>query len=800
MCTAIRQDMKSSLLFYRKWGGKMKKYFLLVHSNLRKAKGQTTAIIVLMLLAAVMLNLWLMLSMDYRQNFDRYHDKLNAEHVTLALADNSTELQEFIKLVLKNDSRTSGSSLDHVMQMTGTFPYNGGEITSPFIILNKETALSRPVGKVEIVEDSNIQNGIYMPILYKSDDIAVGKTITISIGGNKVTYTVCGFFNSIMAGSHNCAMCELILTDNSYKELEKAGYASKSTLCSVRLKDKAESENYETMLNNAVSARYPNIQTASNSYALVSQSRYISQMICSGIMSAMAFFILLIALIVMASNISNYIQIEMKNLGALKAMGYTCRQLICSLLLQFGSISSISVIAGTGISYILFPFINRMMTSQTGIPYMIRFLPLPLLLTFAILEGAVVTVVWLSAHRIKRIDPITALRQGIITHSFKQNHIPLEKTKFPLTPALALKTTLSGIKHNIIVCITMYVLSLILVFSGLMTENVIVNTEPFLNLIGGEVTDSCININIKTEKEFLRTIHADDRVEKIYLYHSLPVCHAGGTELTAAICDDFSQANNQDVVFEGRFPKYDNEIAPAAKYAKDNNLKIGDEITMTANGKKAAYIITGFTQTSNQLGKDCLLTRAGYERLGRLQNISYYLNIADDNLIDTFNREMKDRFGSEINSTINVKSTVDGGASIYVSLMMIIVVSILVLSAVIITFVLYLLVRTTLNNKRRDHGIMKALGFTTRQLILQTALSFMPAVMLSTAIGLIINSLIINPLTAVFLSGIGIVKCTFTVPAGFITIAGAGLILLAFAIVCLLSLKIRKITPRTLLN
>ena len=44
----------------------MGKSFLLVRSNLRKAKGQTIAIIVLIFLAALMLNLWLALAMDYQ--------------------------------------------------------------------------------------------------------------------------------------------------------------------------------------------------------------------------------------------------------------------------------------------------------------------------------------------------------------------------------------------------------------------------------------------------------------------------------------------------------------------------------------------------------------------------------------------------------------------------------------------------------------------------------------------------------------------------------------------------------------
>ena len=331
----------------------MRKGSILIRSNLHKAKGQAAAIVILILLAALMLDLWLMLSMDYKKNFDRYHEKLNEGHVTLAVDDDS--------------ARMRGS-------------YNDGEINSELILLEKQTALSRSVGKIEIVEDSGIESGIYMPMLYKSEDIAVGKTIQISVGSHKISYKVCGFFNSIMAGSHNCSMCALILTEDKYRELEETGYASRSILCSVRLKDKNESEDQETMLEETISSRYPDIRTASNSYALVYQSRYISQMVCAGIVSAMAFFILLIALVVIVSNINDYIQENMKDLGALKAIGYTGQQLIGPLLIQFVGLSLLAAVAGIGLSYCLFPYVNTMMISQTGIPYAVHFLPLPMLI------------------------------------------------------------------------------------------------------------------------------------------------------------------------------------------------------------------------------------------------------------------------------------------------------------------------------------------------------------------------------------------------------------------------------------
>lgn len=777
----------------------MRKLFLIARSNMRKAKGQSIAILVLITLSALMLNLWLMLSMDYKANFDRYHDKLNAEHVTISVDGNSDEIRDFLKQTLDNNYKISEYRLDDCQTMIGSFPYNGGQINGWLTFMEKSLATTRSIGKVEIVEEGEETSGIYLPMLYKSKDIAVGKDIEISIGSHQQTFTVCGFFNSIMMGSHNCVFTEIILSSDKYDELLSLGYAPVSTLCSIRLHNLSENLNVEADLKAKISTEFPNIIMLGNCYDIIAQSRYISQGICSAVMCVMAFLVLLIALVVIVSNIVNYIQVNIKNLGSLKALGYTSRQLILSLLTQFLCLTLFASVVGAGLSYCLFPAINTMMISQTGIPYTIRFLPLPIVVSFAVLCGLVSLFVWLTARKINKIEPIVALRSGVQTHNFKRNYVPLEKTKLPLNFALALKATLSSIKNNITVCITMFVLSLIVVFSGMLTENMIVDIMPFVNLIVGETSDSCINVNTDIEKEFLEVLHNDERVEKVNLYTTMNVTHYGGVEFMVNVCEDFSNLSNQSVVYKGRFPKYANEIAIAGKYAKEKSFDIGDEIEITANGKVEKYLITGLTQTTNNLGRDCLLTRDGYERLAKLPNASYYILLSNGTDIDEFNSEMKDRFSGNVWTAINVDSTVRSTCGVYVSLMTIIVIAILALSVVIIAFVLYLLVRTMLNNKKRDYGVMKSLGFTTKQLVLQTALSFMPSVIISTIVGVILSSIIINPLSSLFFSTIGIMKCTFKIPILFVTLSGLGLILLSFAIACLLSFKIKKITPHNLL-
>lgn len=190
---------------------------------------------VLILLAAAMLNMWLMLAMDYRQNFDRCHDRLHGEHVTLAMDSEPGEVRSFLTDVLEEEPEVTEYYMDDALCMVGNFAYNGGEVNTEFVILEKDAALERPIGRVEIVEEGDGETGVYLPMLYKTGDIAVGRLIELKIGSNTVNYPVSGFFNSVMAGSHNCGMCELLLTRDLYEELEERGYAPEATLLSVRL-------------------------------------------------------------------------------------------------------------------------------------------------------------------------------------------------------------------------------------------------------------------------------------------------------------------------------------------------------------------------------------------------------------------------------------------------------------------------------------------------------------------------------------------------------------------------------------
>ncbi len=775
----------------------MNKNLLLARSNIRKAKGQTAAIIVLVLLSSLMMNLWLMLGTDYKKNFDRTYDRLNDGHVTIAVYHADDELISFTEDMLKKRSDVTEYCVTETMGWVGFFEYNGGEINSNFIFLDKETALSRNVGKFEITEDGG-GSGLYLPMLY-GNDYSIGDEIELSVGSETLRYTVCGFFNSASVGSHNCSVCAMILTKDKYDELSRLGTIPSETFISVRIDDKTKSEAVETELKGLIE-EYTDVPFVSSSYVLVSSSRYISQSICASILSAMAFLITLIAAVVVSSNVMNYIHEDMQNLGALKAVGYRSGELISALISQFSGIALLTAAIGTALSYTIFPALNEMMIAQTGIPYSMRFLPIPCAVTLVFTVTVVAAAVFFSAKRIRKIEPITALRHGIQTHSFRKNHVPLDKTAAPLNFALALKNVFSEKKRNVTIAVTMLVLSLVIVFSSVMLDNFVLDEHKFVDLVIGVTEDALIDVLPTSEEELKDALQSDPRVEKYYLFTSTYVTHAGGVSLMATVCDDCQKITNQGVIVEGRFPKYDNEVAVAIKYSREKGLRIGDEISFTTGSNEEKYIISGYTQLSNNLGKDCLLTRGGFERVAKLGNCSYYIDLSDGTDIDAFCEEITEPFSGEVNGAMNIASIIEGTGRVYISLITVIVIAVLILSGVIVVFVMYLLVRTILNAKKRDYGVYKALGFTTGQLIIQTALSFMPPMIIFTALGLTLGSFVINPLMALFLGGIGIVKCTFAVPLCFNVIAGAGIVLFAFGAACLMSLRIRKIVPRKLLS
>ena len=96
----------------------------------------------------------------------------------------------------------------------------------------------------------------------------------------------------------------------------------------------------------------------SNDYASVKSARTVTSSIGTSIIVGFSVLLLLIALVVVNFRIKNSVEEEIRNIGALKALGYTSSQLIGTFLMQFTVLSLAGGLLGIICSYVVLPSLS----------------------------------------------------------------------------------------------------------------------------------------------------------------------------------------------------------------------------------------------------------------------------------------------------------------------------------------------------------------------------------------------------------------------------------------------------------
>lgn len=138
--------------------------------------------------------------------------------------------------------------------------------------------------------------------------------------------------------------------------------------------------------------------------------------------------------------------------------------------------------------------------------------------------------------------------------------------------------------------------------------------------------------------------------------------------------------------------------------------------------------------------------------------------------------------------------------SSYLSLVPIISTFMIVFVMLVTVLVVALLVTTMLVQTRRELGIKKAVGFTNRELSVQTRWTYLPAIGIGAAAGAVAGAFALSPLLQVLLGQIGVVKVG--VAASWVMTAGIALLVVAIGVAVLWasSLRIGRVSAYALVT
>ena len=771
--------------------------------NIRKSKSATFSLFIFIGVAALLLNIGLMVITQINAFYDSKVEQLKDPHAII-ITDYASYNSNYEEFIMNYPGVTETETEEIILMDIAKYKFGNGELTNVAAILNADH--NRDIGALKLIEKLNTSsaNDIFISYSFKTNGgYELGEKFTITYQDKDYNYRVAGFFETTMMGTTNIGAMKFMLPEASYQTLaEELDDGSEGLIISAVMEDQTES----TKLINDFSKEFPQTTVGkTTSYLLgldiemVKSVNTLTINIIAMILVAFAAIIVLVSLIVIKYRVSNSIEDDMANIGVLKAIGYTSRQILLSIILQFVLIAVSASVVGTAVSYALMPLIGSIIATLSGLMWIQIFDMFINLICICFVISCVVIVTVLSAIRIRKILPVSAFRGGIQTHNFRKNRFPLEKTGGGLHFLLATKSILANVKQNIMILLIIIALTFASVFSVVLYYNIASDKTAFVNLFGSEMSNLMIFVKPDAEaRELLNQIEQMDHVRKVNILDSISTKIDGQT-VSTNITDNYNLLEN-NTVYEGRHPKNENEISISWVVSNQINKGIGDTVDVESGMETVSFLVTGISQSMSNLGLEAALTMDGMQQLHsgyKPTTLYVYLDgISNKNFIENVQKQ----YGDYIVETFDIDENLESQIKVYTTAVSAVMMLVLTITVLVVVMILYLVIKTMIIKRKKEFGVMKAIGYSTIQLMYQISISFVPVLTTGVAIGGVLGYFFTNPMLSVLLSSAGVKRLDFTVHLPTVLMLCIGILILGYIVSMFVSLKIRRISAYSLIT
>ena len=560
-----------------------------------------------------------------------------------------------------------------------------------------------------------------------------------------------------------------------------------------------------------------------------------------------------IASIFMIRNkISNDIEDQMQQIGVLEALGYKSGEISLSYVGEYMISAGIGTLIGGVLAAIITPLANTAISVMLGRKVtssgdLILIIPVGLFILSVILLFALA-----KAGKVKKYPPVIAFRKGIKTHNFKKNILPLANLKGNVNVRIAFKESLRNIKTQLGVGICIVLSGILLIFGVLNYDFFKVGVQAFSSITGMEEPDLIITLNSGVDAyEFRDEMLEMPEVRKSLVTYEWLYYNIKGSDYDASAIayDDFSETENI-FLSEGRYPVHDNEAMISIQRSKRESLGIDDIIVVKSNGIEESYIITGVVGNFGN-GCNCIyLTSDGYKKINGGSNqdvVNVYLSDGVD--VEEFSSMLTSKFGQSVDSEfgetgdtledhlsdaakekiatliskygvtdldwavqigdkvytgnsrqfviksiLNFKHLNESQAGQIARISKVVSLVIVIAAILIVALILGIIAASNVKRRSRELGIMKGLGYSSKNLMTQAAAGIIPVTMVSVSISCYLGSLI-NKLFWLYIWG---ADMHTSLPV--VIISGIMMVVFCYIVTYIGAGKIRKISVTELIT
>lgn len=811
----MNRDTRNSSPSFLKWGGNVNKLWMLALANIRKTKSASATLVVMFIIAAFLLNAGLLVVINYGNFFSNLKEELKTSDVYFALPDKiyTNEVKTYID---KNEHVKKTQTQDGLL-LNANILSKGEEKSFPIMFSNMDEAREiskwKFVGKHLPTEDMSV----YIPDIFKAvsgyqlnDKIKLKYTEEETKTEKVLTFTVKGYTEDIYFSATNNGYLSFYLPEDTYQKIQGILIKPKHQIHVVfaNLDDVKNVSVIENGIREILNLRSASLLAADPStmliiidLALIELSRCMMATMVSVMMVLFALIIVIVCLLVVRFRIVNSIEEDISKIGSLKSIGYTSKQIILSVILQFSLIAGIGSLIGIALTYPALPAVSAVFEQQSGLKWEQGFDGVISGTAFIMLFLIVIFIAFLAAHRISKLNPIHALRGETTARKYKRNHLQLEKTKGKLPLVLAFKSVLQSMKQNIMIIVILIAVTFSGAFGVIMYYNTTVDTKAFAEIPGMEICNAIAVLNPQMDQaEAVKTIKNMDNVKKV-LYLDEVKIKVDDSEVTAYVMDDYAKKETR-LVYEGRYPESKKEITLAGILAERLSKTIGDTVTVRVGTKEEKFKVVGLSNGSQMGGLNTSILANDYIRLNpdfKNQSLFIYLDKGTD--AEVFTKRLQEKFDKDILlAAMNFDKGMAEGMSSYQEIVAAMGLAMLVITLLVVTLVLYFVISSSVIRKRRELGIQKAIGFTTYQLMKQLSISFTVPIIIGAIIGTIMGAFYTNPLMSISMKSAGVMRAGFIVDPVWVFAFGAATILFSYLLSMIITWRIRKISAYALVT
>ena len=781
------------------------RFILLFKKGLMKHRGSFLGIFILFFVISLSLITALHISMNSSQYISSEMDRLGYGDMTVWVQQNDelNRMTENLKEIVSVDDVKiqplifAGYSIhnNHSDNEGQLIPYHLNDYDYQFL----DERFRYIQTQIEINDDE-----IYVsPAMLSTYQFQIGDQIELTIGRNSQPkkFIIKGYFEDPFMGSSMIDMKSFLINNKEFDELtnEIQGTSDFNKLATrgamihifqktdhkLSINDLSKEVNQNTALGETTEFVYS--QDAIYGFMMIQQN------MLSGFLGAFVVVLLIVALIVMSYNISHSLELEREDMGILKTVGFTSRDLRLSQIMQYGLSMVSGMLMGLLVAVVLAKYLSLAMVTSSGLlipPH----IPLGLcLILFIIIFLLIIVFIIVKTRQIAHITPIQTIQTSQSRLSALQIKITkIEKKRFIWN--LSKRQLLAGKKRYI----GTFMISILLAFFLSLVGKI----NTWIGPHGEGLMDAFSVANHDLGVQPMTNINMDEIEERISSYAKIEGTYelamqnvlVNGVDYTANVMTNPSRFH----IIRGQTSQNDNEIVITEYAANDLGVDIGDNVHIIHDKQDADYKVVGIYQCANEMGANIGMNVQGYERIGQTDSYIWcrHYILSNHSMNEIIMQQLQQSYPLDIAVHTNSWSGLDG----IVSTMNLVMAGMYGVVGIFILIIIVLTGSKMLNFEQSDMAILKSMGLTSHQLRLSFTLRFTMVVLTGsiagTLLGIIFADGIISKLVAMF--GIGEFHSSLGFMNAILPIVMMTLLFSAFAYIS--SYKVKKMALTQLIK